>query len=147
MVPDRLDLALGDLLDLLRALTSHSLDCAHIRVLGVVGRVVRVRQVRCLLLAFALRSGLSSHLAGDHVFETADHFWALGTTSFSVLASQRSSRSEVIIALRFCLVLTALHLMNKFVLNLIGGRLCATSRPMQRVVRAELNTLATTATR
>ena len=131
MVPDRLDLALGDLLDLLRAFTCHSLDCAHVGGLGVIGRVMRIRQVRGLLLAFALRSGLSSHLAGDHVLETADHFWALGPASLSVLASQRSGRREIIIALRFCLVLAPLYLMNKFVLDLIGGRLCTTSRPME----------------
>ena len=108
VVADRLDLALGDLLDLLRALTCHILCGCHISIL--VDCVMRIGQVRGLLLALALGCLLRRHLPGHHIFETADHLRALGT--LVVLASER----EVI--LRLGLIL-ALHLMNKFVLNLI----------------------------
>ena len=68
--------------------------------------------MRGFLLPLAFGGRLGSHLSSDHVFEAADHFWTLGP--LVVLAS---SQNEIILG--FSLVL-ALHLMNKFVLDLVG---------------------------
>ena len=67
--------------------------------------------MRGFLLTLAFGGGLSGHLPSDHILETTDHLRTLG--SLVVLSSHE------IVVMGFGLVL-ALHLMNKFVLDLIG---------------------------
>lgn len=94
------------------------------------------RQVRCLLLRRRLGFLRSNHRACHHVFEATDHFRALRSFIISLSGLLLLQVGTLLLSL-----VTALHMVDQLVLDLIRGLDGGTSRALGRIVGAELNTL------
>ena len=134
VVPNRLDLALRYLLNLLGTLAGQIVTRGQVTILGC--REVWVWEMRGFLLHFSFGRCLGERSC-NLILQTEDYFGALGSLILSLVANECALRVATLILLLWSLI-------HQLVLHLIGcldGRSRA-SLSVNATVRAEFNTFA-----